>query len=40
MPNEIVRTLKKVVLPPDMCAYSRDIFTEVVDTSVETDYSM
>lgn len=23
---------KKVVLPPDMCAYSKDIFTELLDT--------
>lgn len=28
---------KKVVLPPDMCAYSKDIFTELVDTASTSD---
>lgn len=31
------KTHKKVVLPPDMCAYSKDIFTELVDTSASSD---
>lgn len=30
--SEVPKTHKKVVLPPDMCAYSKDIFTEIVDT--------
>lgn len=35
--TELVKTLKKVVLPPDMCLYSKDIFTEIIDTSSQTD---
>jgi hypothetical protein len=33
----VPKTHKKVVLPPDMCAYSKDIFTELVDTSANSD---
>lgn len=28
---------KKVILPPDMCAYSKDIFTQIVDTASSSD---
>jgi hypothetical protein len=37
MPTETVKTLKKVVLPPDMCHYSKDVFTELIDTSKDSD---
>ncbi len=37
MPTETVKTLKKVVLPPDMCHYSKDVFTELIDTSNDSD---
>ena len=30
--SEIPNVHKKVVLPPDMCPYSKDVFTEIVDT--------
>lgn len=32
LPSDPPKIHKKVVLPPDMCAYSKDIFTEIVDT--------
>jgi Ras family protein T1 len=35
--SEIPKVHKKVVLPPDMCAYSKDIFTEIVDTASTSD---
>ncbi len=35
--SNVEKTLKKVILPPEMCFYSRDVFTELVDTSVEMD---
>lgn len=37
--TELPKTHKKVVLPPDMCRYSKDIFTEVIDTSSETTHT-
>lgn len=35
--TDVPKTHKKVVLPPDMCAYSKDIFTEIIDTSTTVD---
>lgn len=35
--SDIPKVHKKVVLPPDMCAYSKDIFTEIVDTGESAD---
>lgn len=35
--TNVTKTLKKVILPPEMCLYSKDIFTEIVDTSVDQD---
>ncbi len=29
--------MKKVILPPEMCLYSKEVFTELIDTSVEMD---
>ena len=31
------KTLRKVILPPEMCMYSKDIFTEIIDTSADMD---
>lgn len=35
--SDVPKVHKKVVLPPDMCAYSKDIFTEIIDTGESTD---
>ena len=35
--TEMEKTLRKVILPPEMCMYSKDIFTEIIDTSPESD---
>jgi GTPase SAR1 family protein len=37
--NETVsKTLKQVVLPPEMCPYSKEVFTELVDTSSDISF--
>jgi hypothetical protein len=35
-PNQ-VKKLNKVSLSPERCIYSKDIFTELIDTDVESD---
>ena len=40
LPNELPKVHKKVVLPPDMCPYSKDIFTEVIDTGPDPRLEM
>lgn len=35
--SNVEKTLKKVILPPEMCLYSKEVFTELVDTSVDMD---
>lgn len=35
--SEVEKTLRKVILPPEMCLYSKEIFTELIDTSCEMD---
>lgn len=37
MSSNVEKTLKKVILPPEMCLYSKEVFTELVDTSVDMD---
>ena len=32
--SNVEKTLKKVILPLEMCLYSKDVFTELIDTSV------
>lgn len=35
--SNVEKTLKKVILPPEMCLYSKEVFTELIDTAVDMD---